>query len=261
METFINFSQNQWLLLKQKLTPFKNPKNAKQCQKAITIITNEIQLINKRCKANAFASTKEEMLFFKAIKPKFCAQLIYFQILHKLLLRYPLNPKKRKQQLNKKIASFTRQNQKWIEYYYSDNTNHDESYFLRKNNTNINPHFSTQADYKIAQISAFKKLTKHFKNQNKKREKTASKTNITWTGSKVALVELIYAIHATTICNEGKASLKEMTTHFEQSFNINLGQYARSYLEIRNRKTIEKTQFLDQLKKELIKKMAANDEN
>lgn len=80
-----------------------------------------------------------------------------------------------------------------------------------------------------------------------------------WTAPKVALVELLYAIQASGACNDGKTTLKELITSFENNFQINLGQYSKTYLEIRSRKAIEKTQFLDQLKKDLLEKIDQTD--
>lgn len=80
-----------------------------------------------------------------------------------------------------------------------------------------------------------------------------------WTAPKVALVELLYAIQASGACNDGKTTLKELKTSFENNFQINLGQYSKTYLEIRSRKAIEKTQFLDQLKKDLLEKIDQTD--
>ncbi|HQA75399.1 RteC domain-containing protein [Flavobacterium sp.] len=272
MESFIVFSQNEWLQLKQNLTPYKKPKKAKQCLKAITLINQEIQLLNTKCKANSFPTMAEEILFFKKIKPKFVALLLFYQILYKSLLQHPFNHQKRRKKLIRKSSTFLKKNQKWITYYNTNSSHYDEIYFCRKNkalNTVkikncvlSNPLFSTKADIKMAQVLAHKKLLKfcNKRHQNTTKTATISTTSLQWSAPKVALVELIYAIHASGTCNQGKATLKETISHFEQSFNIKLGQYARKYLEIRNRKTIEKTQFLNTLKQELEKRMVQLDE-
>ncbi|WNM19494.1 RteC domain-containing protein [Flavobacterium capsici] len=271
MDSFIVLSQNKWLQLKHNLIPYQNPKTAKQCLKAIVLISAEIQSLNSKCQADSFTTTSDEIRFFKKIKPKFVGYLLFYQILYKALVQHPLNCKKRIKKLSKKTTTFSKKNKKWIMLYSTNTSNHDEMYFLRKNNAyNItttkkvaanNTLFTTLADHKIAQVLAHQKLAKYCNNKTTISTKTITKTSLCWSGSKVALIELIYAIHTTRICNNGKATLKEMMSHFEQNFNIKLGQYARTYLEIRNRKTIERTQFLDKLKQELVKKMNQNDEN
>jgi hypothetical protein len=81
-----------------------------------------------------------------------------------------------------------------------------------------------------------------------------------WTGSKVALIELIYTLHIEGVFNNGDSGLKEVTRFFEKAFNIDLGQFNRVFLEIRNRKS-ERTTFLNTLKNQLIIRMDEADEN
>lgn len=80
-----------------------------------------------------------------------------------------------------------------------------------------------------------------------------------WTANKTDLVELIYALHTTGAINSGTADIKEMASVCERLFNIELGDYYRTYLEIRSRK-INQTKFLDKLKESLIVRMEKADE-
>lgn len=70
----------------------------------------------------------------------------------------------------------------------------------------------------------------------------------------------MYALHTEKVLNDGKVSLKEMAKGIEHLFNIEIGQFNRIYLEIRNRKTIEKTSFLNALKNSLAVRMEQADE-
>jgi hypothetical protein len=79
-----------------------------------------------------------------------------------------------------------------------------------------------------------------------------------WTGSKVALIELLYALHTEGVFNNGTSDLKEVAQYFESVFNVNLGQYHRTFLEIRIRKS-DQTKFLNVLKEKLIKRMENTD--
>jgi hypothetical protein len=118
--------------------------------------------------------------------------------------------------------------------------------------------FSTSHDYKVAKILANDNLkvyleTEIAKQDDKKVHSMFKKTQ-KWTGSKVALVELIYALHAEGVFNHGSAELKEVVTVFESAFDIELGQFNRAFLEIRARKS-ERTKFLNTLKEKLIWRM------
>ena len=75
-----------------------------------------------------------------------------------------------------------------------------------------------------------------------------------WTDSKVALVEFIYALYAGKCFSNGNTSLKDIAFCCETLFNIEIGDFYRIFLEIRNRKK-SRTQFLDKLKEQIIKMM------
>ncbi len=80
-----------------------------------------------------------------------------------------------------------------------------------------------------------------------------------WTGSKTDLVELLYALHASEFINGGTVDIKEMASHFEHFYNVDLGNYYHTFIEIRSRKT-SRTRFLDRLIELLQQRMEALDE-
>ncbi|AYO58003.1 hypothetical protein CO230_07615 [Chryseobacterium sp. 6424] len=71
---------------------------------------------------------------------------------------------------------------------------------------------------------------------------------------------MLYALHADGVFNNGAVELKDVAENFEKLFNIDLGQFHRTFLEIRIRKS-SKTKFLDTLKDTLEKRMEDADEN
>jgi hypothetical protein len=127
--------------------------------------------------------------------------------------------------------------------------------------------FATSHDFKVATILANDLIELYIENQlimleNKENtEKSQRKPNVkmTWTGSKVALVELMYALHTEGVFNNGAADLKEIAEYFEHVFEIDLGQYRRAFLEIRARKS-DKTKFLTTLNEGLLKRMENSDD-
>jgi len=70
---------------------------------------------------------------------------------------------------------------------------------------------------------------------------------INWTGTKTDLIELIYALHSSGAINNGNVEIKDMAILFQEMFNIDLGNYYHSFVEMRTRK-INQTKFLDKLK-------------
>jgi hypothetical protein len=79
------------------------------------------------------------------------------------------------------------------------------------------------------------------------------KVRMTWTGNKVDLVELIYAWEKVGCFNHGHVNIKEIVAYIEIIFNIDLGDYYHTFLEMRNRAS--RTAFLNKLIKFLNDRM------
>jgi hypothetical protein len=85
------------------------------------------------------------------------------------------------------------------------------------------------------------------------------KQHLSWTSSKTALTELIYALHSKSVFNNGNADIKQIAQSFESFFSIDLGDFYHTYLELKNRK-INRTKFIDSLREGLMQKMEEEDE-
>lgn len=70
---------------------------------------------------------------------------------------------------------------------------------------------------------------------------------------------MIYALQSYAVFDMGKTDIKAIATYFENVFEIDLGDFYHTYLEIRNRK-INRTKFLDSLKDAIIRQMNEQDE-
>ena len=84
-------------------------------------------------------------------------------------------------------------------------------------------------------------------------------SSLSWTGNKADLIEIIYALQTIGVFNKGEASIKEIATVFEKVFHIELGDYYRTFVEIRSRK-INQVKFIENLKETLLKRMQYLDE-
>ena len=165
----------------------------------------------------------------------------------------------------------------FYKYYRSGSTYLDHKYFLRSKFDikmslssyyfEADTNFSTSHDYKVAKILANDLIQLYLENNlvligNKDNgEKSQRKPNLKmiWTSPKVALIELVYALHTEGVFNNGAADLKDIAEYFEHIFEIDLGQYRRTFLEIRTRKA-DRAKFLTTLNKGLLKRMEDTDE-
>ncbi|MFC4740259.1 RteC domain-containing protein [Flavobacterium ponti] len=252
-----------------------------KCEKAIEIILISNNTLKKIITKNNFKSEQEEILFFKEIKPQFTSKLIYYNMIYKIEMKKPNGGHRilKKYYNNEliKLKAFFDNELEFYKYYRSGSIYLDYKYFLRGKfdikmsldsyyfETDRN--FSTSHDFKVAKILANDLIQLYLENQlliidNKDTsEKSQHKPNIkmTWTGSKVALIELMYALHSEGVFNNGASDLKDIAEYFEHIFEIDLGQYRRAFLEIRARKS-ERTKFITALNDTLTKRMDNSDE-
>ena len=253
----------------------------KKCEQAITLILKSINELKKATTKTNFKTQGEEVQFFKEIKPQFTSKLIYFNRVYKIEMKKPNGGNRilKKYYNNEllKLKAFFDNELEFYQYYRSGSTYLDYKYFLRgKFDIKLaldsyyfetDSSFATSHDFKVATILANDLIQLYIENQllmldnQENTEKSQRKPNVkmTWTGSKVALVELMYALHTEGVFNNGAADLKEIAEYFEHIFEIDLGQYRRVFLEIRARKN-DRTKFLTTLNESLQKRMENSDE-
>ena len=253
----------------------------KKCEQAITIILKSSNELKKITTKSNFKTETEEIQFFKEIKPQFTSKLIYFNRVYKIEMKKPNGGNRilKKYYNNEllKLKAFFDNELEFYQYFRSSSTYLDYKYFLRgKFDIKLaldsyyfetDTSFSTSHDFKVATILANDLIQLYLENQllmldnNEYSEKSQRKPNVkmTWTGSKVALVELMYALQTEGVFNNGAADLKEIAEYFEHIFEIDLGQYRRVFLEIRARKS-DKTKFINTLNDQLLKRMENSDE-
>lgn len=252
------------------------------CAKSVEIILKSIHKVKDIIVKSGFKTEQEEINFFKELKPQFTSKLIYYNSLYKIETKKPFGSSRiMKKYYNNELDKLKRyfdNNLDFYKYYRTGSCYLDYKYFVRGKfdiklsldnyyfETDLN--FTTSHDFKIAKILANDLLQLYLENQlvtlEHKEDKTKSQRNpnakLTWTGSKVSLTELIYALQSEGIFNNGTADLKNIAEYFEEIFNIDLGQYRRTFLEIRLRKD-NRAKFLSSLQEKLIKRMQDTDDS
>lgn len=276
------FSESLTLSLNKQLEliPVQKENSALYAEHAIKIMIDGLEKLRTFCLQYKFKHQSEEIDFFREIKPNFASNLIYYNEIYNIETNKPLGSKKaiHKYYTNEltKLTTFFTDNVGFYHYYRTNSRSLDTNYFVRGQYDikmtldsyyfQADRNFSTSHDFKVAQIIANDILKEYLETQLENLKKTALAPpirllkNPKWTGTKVELIELIYALHTEGAINNGKSALKEVATFFESAFDIDLGQFNRVFLEIRNRKS-ERTKFLNSLKSKLIIRMDNADEN
>ena len=250
-------------------------------ENAVNIIINAVEKLKIIFEKEKTKSQEQEIDFFKNIKPKFTSKLIYYNAIYKIETKKPHGGERIvKKYINNELEKLKRyfdSNLDFYRYYRTGSNYLDVKYFTRgKFDIKLaldsfyfeaDHSFSTSHDFKVAKIMAHDLIQVYLEDkllimENKEpREKSQvnHKLKQNWTGSKVALLELLYALHTEGVFNNGTSDLKDVAEYFETVFNIDLGQYHRTFLEIRMRKS-EQTKFLNSLKEKLVKRMENTDD-
>lgn len=223
-----------------------------------------------------FRTDAEEINFFKEKKPQIYGQLLYQIRLYKIEENCPMASKVEREfyyagELTK-LNLITANSLDFYRYYRSGDSTFDRKYFLRNEYDLMldkdpaflekDKKFSSSCDYEVANIIANDLLKTHITSQLESlKDKTCfdlitliSKNRMQWTASKVSLIELVYGIHSAKSINHGNVDLKDLITCFELIFNVNIGDFYRAFVEIRERKR-SRTQYIDQMQKALTEKM------
>ncbi|MCL9769956.1 RteC domain-containing protein [Flavobacterium sp. HXWNR69] len=250
-------------------------------ESAINIIINSIEKLRAIFEKEKNVSQEIEIDFFKNVKPKFTSKLIYYNAIYKIETKKPHGGDRiLKKYLNHELEKLKRyfdNNLEFYKYYRTGSNYLDTKYFTRgKFDIKLtldsfyfeaDHTFSTSHDFKVAKIMAHDLIQVYLEDkllimenrEPKEKSQVNPKLKQNWTGSKVALIELLYALHTEGVFNNGTSDLKDVAEYFENIFNIDLGQYHRAFLEIRMRKS-DQTKFLNALKEKLVKRMENTDE-
>ncbi|MCG6191175.1 RteC domain-containing protein [Maribellus maritimus] len=266
--------------LEEELESLKNRSLDKKtmAEKSVGLCQLAFLELRKYVLQNDFNNVEEEINFFKTIKPQIFSKLIFYNELlrmedYKLLTHRKLMLKMLNNEI-RKIHEFINNNKEFYHYYTTNQTCMDEKYFVRNDNyifigsKNIqylaDPQFATIRDETVAYFMAYEQYGKYLENEISllKDERNIWATlkpnginfKMTWTASKVALVELIYALHCLSCINNGRVHINELIEYFEFMFDIKLFKAYRAFVDIKDRKR-EKAKFLTELKTALINRL------
>ncbi|CAI9685705.1 RteC domain-containing protein [Elizabethkingia anophelis] len=238
----------------------------------IELIVKSLSEVKEYVLKNGFKNTDAEIHFFKHQKPAIVAKLIYYNAIYKIETKKPNETKAIRKHFNeelRKLKKYFDNNIEFYKYYRTNNTFIDEKLFLRgKHDIKLSldtvyfetdHRFSTSHDYKAAKIIANDLIQVYIEDQlnNNNQRKSRYHASLNWAESKTALTELIYALHSQGAF--GNADIIAIAKTFENTFNISLGDFYHTFMELKSRK-INRTKFLDSLRDALIRKMDEEDE-
>lgn len=226
-----------------------------------------------------FNSMEEEIYFFKELKSRLTSKYIYYHKIIEIESNAPPTNKKLKIKYYKEVIMAchlaSKKDNEFHKYYRSGFTHNDHLYFTRNGTKQtVNKHITrifidvkrcSLYDYNVATILANDKLSEYYEEKIEEINNSANtksqtlQSNLNWTGSKVDLVELVYALHQSKIINTGNVDVKELAVTLGKMFNVDIEDNVyRFYQDIKARKAV-KTKFLNTIAENLNQKMMEED--
>lgn len=260
-------------------------------RKIVQIETSDHSILNKSIEASRvlgdafkrlkefiisyeFASEEEEILFFKEIKPRLFSRLIYYRKIYNIEMNRPVGSiESQKEYLLTEmddLGRYTRNRLDFIRYYRSGATHLDSLYFLRGQTDTeqyletfyyeLDPQFSTNADFKVAKILANDMLSVYLMGELESLESTNHRNMVlplpdvrpTWQDSKTDLTELIYLLDSKGCF--GNVPLTQLASYISNAFNVHLDMnLSRTFCDMKIRNN--PTPWLDKATEALLKRM------
>jgi hypothetical protein len=248
----------------------------KRLSKALQLIRNLINSLREQVFLQPFKDKPEEIYFFKNVKTIFLSAKIFELELYNLEQNKPVGSLETlctyyESELEI-IRRFFKQYAYLYQYYRTGMTEMDNLYFVRGAEvpTILIPEFgepdqefSTYGDYLFAKFKAYESLQDYilknlarlnptvFTNPNP----TEELSELKWTGDKVNLVEVIYALYFTGQLNNGNADIAQIIHFMEKHLQIDLSRSYRDFIDIRNRKVSSPTRYIDQMRESIHKRV------
>lgn len=228
-----------------------------QIEHALRLIKKATKSIESDVESKGFASAKDEIYFFRHLKPHVYALQIAYTKLRKFELLKPSHNKKKFKGIVKQKLTFIQAHYidypEFTRYYNSHDTHDDERYFLRSNSIQLDcfplfydHKFSTGYDVLAAYLLSYQILIDHFDHEEKRSHNDHIRTNISWSLGKVDFIELISGLHIMASVNKGKIDLKTLCSVLGPAFNIEVKDVYGKRNEIKERKG-ERFKFIHQM--------------
>nr|WP_162988854.1 RteC domain-containing protein [Pedobacter schmidteae] len=233
--------------------------------------------------ATGFSDQREEIFFFKSVKPKFYAEKIFVFELYRINRNRPVGTSEmictylgeELQQIHRFFQQFA-----FLYHYYSSAAVElDSLYFVRRAEVPLrliaempdgDLDFSTAMDSQFAKFIAFERLQQYlvkalesvmgtaFIQEQPAKQSTCAE--LRWTGDSINLVELGYALHDTGQLNNGCASLTEIFAGLSKTFHVEIKKPSRRFKEIESRKRMSITAFIDNMRKSILNRIDRKNE-
>jgi hypothetical protein len=250
---------------------------AERYQKVVTTTQEQLTFIGSMLSNVSLPDIATEIHFFKNVLPPFYTIGLYYTALFRMETDKPTGPASILKQWYEremlKIADLESQHLEFNRYYRSRQDHLDQFYFTRNGRNYLsateplaiffNHHVCTSGTYKVALIQSHEMLFQFLNDTLHKIDHPgqdfAELPVLQWTDTKNGLIELIYALQEKGCFNNGRVTLKQITSYFEKVFKVELGNTSRTFQVIMSRK-LDYANFLEKLKQKFLQRIDRNEQ-
>ncbi|WP_029985836.1 RteC domain-containing protein [Pedobacter jeongneungensis] len=257
-----------------------------QLREVVELVNKQLAALRVEMEMTGFGSEQKEIDFFKLVKPGIRSWLLYAADRFAIDLACPVGVSSKQMDYYLKELDYVQRSLQRFPLHYAyfrqGMTELDRVYFLRGSGGDVptgqpgdDQGFSTPCDYLWAKFMAGGQVIEYLVGKIGALEKGLEVKGVDdgavvltkpvvvpmrWTGEKVHLIELCYALFFSGQIDNGKLGVMEFFARVGAFFEIDLGIPKRGFEDVKSRKRLSRTHFLEVLQKGLEEKFDAADE-
>lgn len=242
-----------------------------QSAEMISLLQDKLQQTKEHIRISGFSDPSEETEFFREVKPQLLGKLIYYNEMYRIETTCPVQGGKLYRKYYASQLKLHKQNNAnhldmdFYRYYRSGRTDRDHEFFRRGHLHSptvldsfyfeMDKEYSTYYDHLAARFIAQDLLYTYILSRIDPDAPLLFGNfdipeDVKWTGTKNALIELIYALYISGVLSDGKIGVRRISMLFQGIFKIPLGDIHHAFHRMKDRAG-KRTIFMDQLKNSL----------
>ncbi|GGI23325.1 RteC domain-containing protein [Pedobacter mendelii] len=242
----------------------------------LLLIRNILSSLTEYVREHPFMSVDEEVEFHKQIYPQFRCLYIYHAEVHNLTQEVPDGDRKSirkyyRTQMNI-IGHYIHHNQFHYRYFKLKGTELDRLYFTSTTNkqsvlipvlAELSGEHSTIMGYLFARFRAYELLYHYILMKLDELQPNLPgspiRKTLKWSGETVNLIELAHGVHLNKQINNGDIGIVEFFENLGEFFGVNLGVPKKGFDDLKKRKRLSKTNFIDHMRDAILQRMDDED--
>ena len=248
-----------------------------QAGSMVTLLQDVLLQLKDKIRTSGFSDASEEIEFFRFVKPHIVGKLIFYNEIYRIETTCPVQGGKMYRKYFLGQLKIVKQNHashldmNFYRYYRSGRRDRDNEFFQRGQlhfssvvdsfYFEMDNQYSSYYDHLVAKIIAqdllYAFLLSRIDPDAGLNAANADFEELRWTGTKNALIELIYALYVSGAISNGKIGVRKVSAIFQGIFKIPLGDVHHAFHRMKDRAG-HRTLFIDKLRDSLEQYMDKN---